>query len=104
MPCYQVNNVSLDFQAGSLDLLQKAAAVLGLEVRVIADRREVVDCGGAVVATLVGGKATCAQANVAVVNKLRVQYSREIVGHAAVKLGWQKIVKSDNKLLLRKGC
>jgi len=37
------------------------------------------------------------------VNKLRVQYSREIVGHAALKLGWQKVVKSENKLLLRKG-
>ena len=44
------------------------------------------------------------QTNVATLNKLRVQYSREIVGHAALKLGWQKVVKSDNKLLLRKGC
>jgi hypothetical protein len=104
MPCYQVNTISLDFQAGNLDLLQKAAAVLGLEVRAIADRREVVDRGGNVVATLVGGKATCSQANVPIVNKLRVQYSREIVGHAALKLGWMKVVKSENKLLLRKGC
>ena len=104
MPCYQVNTVSLDFQAGNLELLQRAAAVLGLEVRAIADRREVMDRGGNVVARLVGGKATCSQASVAVVNKLRVQYSREIVGHAALKLGWMKVVKSDNKLLLRKGC
>jgi hypothetical protein len=63
-----------------------------------------VDRGGAVVATLVGGKATCSQAHVPIVNKLRVQYSREIVGHAALKLGWMKVVKSENKLLLRKGC
>jgi hypothetical protein len=104
MPCYQVNTVSVDFQAGNLELLQKAAAVLGLEVRAVADRREVVDRGGNVVAALGGGKATCSQANVPLVNKLRVQYSREIVGHAALKLGWQKLVKSDNKLLLRKGC
>ena len=104
MPCYQVNAVSLDFQAGNLELLQKAAAVLGLAVRALADRREVVNRAGNVVATVVGGKATCSQANVRIVNKLRVQYSREIVGHAALKLGWQKVVKSDNKLLLRKGC
>jgi hypothetical protein len=32
-----------------------------------------------------------------------VQYNREIVGHAALKLGWQKVVKTENKLLLRKG-
>ena len=32
MPCYSVNTVSLDFQAGDLSLLQKAASVLGLEV------------------------------------------------------------------------
>jgi hypothetical protein len=104
MPCYQVNTVSLDFQAGNLELLQKAAAVLGLEVRALADRREVVDRSGNVVVMLVGGKATCSQANVPIVNKLRVQYSREIVGHAALKLGWIKVVQSDNKLLLRKGC
>ena len=64
---------------------------------------EVLDKNGALVATLVQGKATCSQANVAVVNKLRVQYSREIVGHAALKLGWQKVVKTENKFLLRKG-
>jgi hypothetical protein len=103
MPCYSVNTVSLDFQAGDLALLKKAAAVLGLEVRVHADRREVVDRAGSLVATLVKDKATCSQANVAVVNKLRVQYSREIVGHAALKLGWQKTAKTENKFLLRKG-
>ena len=43
MPCYSVNIVSLDFQAGDLGLLQKAAAALGLEVRVRGDRREVMD-------------------------------------------------------------
>ena len=102
MPCYQVNTVSLDFQAGDLALLQKAAVVLGL-VRVQGGRREVVHRNGDLVATLVQGKANCSAANVALVNKLRVQYSREIVGLAALKLGWQKVVKSENKLLLRKG-
>jgi hypothetical protein len=38
------------------------------------------------------------------VNKLRVQYSREIIGHAALKLGWQKSMKTENKFVLRKGC
>ena len=103
MPCYQVNTVSLDFQAGDLSLLQKAAAVLGLEVRAAGAGRQIVDRSGALVATLAQGKATCSQANVATLNKLRVQYSREIVGHAALKLGWQKVVKTENKLLLRKG-
>ncbi len=103
MPCYSVNTVSLDFQAGDLNLLKKAAAALDLEVRTVADRRELLDRNGNVVATLLQGKATCSQANVAVVNKLRVQYSREIVGHAALKLGWQKVVKTENKLLLKKG-
>ena len=76
MPCYSVNIVSLDFQAGDLGLLQKAAAALGLAVSVRADRRELVDRAGDLIATLVQGKATCSQANVAIVNKLRVQYSR----------------------------
>ena len=103
MPCYSVNTVSLDFQAGDLTLLKKAAGVMGLEVRDFSDRREIVDRAGNLIVTLAQGKATCSRANVAVVNKLRVQYSREIVGHAALKLGWQKMVKSDNKLSLRKG-
>ena len=104
MPCYQVNTVSLDFQAGHLGLLQKAAHVLGLIVvddglgRVLRDQR------GADIATLRDNKAICRPEHVATLNKLRVQYSREIVGQAALKLGWQKVVKSDNKLLLRKGC
>jgi hypothetical protein len=105
MPCYQVNTVSLDFQAGDLALLEKAAKVLGLTILDLASMgRQVRDRRGEPIATLVGGKATCAQANVPIMNKLRVQYSREIVGHAALKLGWMKVVKSDNKLLLRKGC
>jgi hypothetical protein len=105
MPCYQVNTVSLDFQAGDLALLEKAAKALGLTILDLAAMgRQVRDVRGEPIATLVGGKATCNQANVALVNKLRVQYSREIVGHAALKLGWMKVVKSENKLLLRKGC
>ena len=103
MPCYQVNTLSLDFQAGDQGLLRKAAAVLGLEVGAAGTSRQIVDRSGALVATLAQGKATCSQANVATVNKLRVQYSREIVGHAALKLGWQKVVKTEYKLLLRKG-
>src|SRR6185369_5437044 len=102
MPCYSVNTVSLDFQAGDLPLLQKAAAALGLYVNDRMDRVEVMH-EGVLIATLIKGTATCTQANVALVNKLRVQYSREIVGHAALKLGWQKVAKTDNKLILRKG-
>ena len=103
MPCYSVNTVSLDFQAGELSLLQKAASTLGLSVHSIAGRRVVLDGTGNLVATLVQGKATCSEANVALINKLRVQYSREIVGHVALKLGWQKSLKSQNKFLLSKG-
>src|SRR5262245_31521170 len=104
MPCYSVNTVSLDFQAGDLTLLKKAAASLGLEVRALPDRRELVDRSGKLIATLERGKATCSQTNVALVNKLRVQYSKEIVSHACLKLGWQKSMKSEDKLVLRKGC
>ena len=96
--------MSLDFQAGDLALLQKATKVLGLIVvddglgRLLRDQR------GADIATLRDNKAICRPKHVATLNKLRVQYSREIVGHAALKLGWQKVVKSENKLLLKKGC
>lgn len=102
MPCYQTNTVSLDFQAGDLPLLQKAAAALGLAVNDRGDRRELMR-GGVLIATLTGGKATCRPEIVPLINKLRVQYSREIVSHAALKLGWQKVVKTENKFLLRKG-
>lgn len=104
MPCYQVNTVSVDFQAGDLALLQKAAAVLGLTiVEGGALGREVRDRNGGIIATLRDNKAVCRQEHVATLNKLRVQYSREIVNHACLKMGWQKVVKSENKHLLRKG-
>ena len=104
MPCYQVNTVSLDFQAGDLALLQKAADVLGLVVRDCGSLgREVRDCAGNVVATLRDNQAVCRPESVATVNKLRVQYSRVIVNHVALKLGWQKAIKTENKLVLRKG-
>lgn len=105
MPCYSVNTVSLDFQAGDLALLQKAAAVLGLEVRDLGSLgRDLRDRAGNTIATLRDNKAVCRSEHVATVNKLRVQYSREILGHAALKLGWQKSMKTENKFLLRKGC
>src|SRR4030095_2567562 len=100
MPCYQVNTVSVDFQAGDLALLQKAAAVLGL---VVTDGgalgREGRDRRGGIVATLRDNIAVCRSEHVATLNKLRVQYSREIVHHVCLKMGWQKVVKSENKLL-----
>lgn len=102
MPCYQTNTVSLDFQAGDMALLKKAAAVLGLEVREANGQREVLR-NGVLVATLTKDKAQCSEWDVPLVNKLRVQYSKEIVNQACLKLGWQKIVKTENKLLLRKG-
>ena len=105
MPCYQVNTVSLDFQAGDLALLQKAAKGLGLTILDLASMgRQVRGRRGEPIATLRDNKAICRPEHVGALNKLRVQYSREIVGHAALKLGWQKVVKSENKLLLRKGC
>ena len=105
MPCHQVNTVSLDFQAGDLALLEKAAKILGLTILDLASAgRQVRDRRGEPIAMLRDNKAICRSEHVATLNKLRVQYSREIVGHAALKLGWMKVVKSDNKLLLRKGC
>ena|SRR5438128_6111749 len=104
MPCYSVNTVSLDFQAGDLGLLQKAATVLGLEVRDLGSLgRDLRDRAGNAIATLRDNKAVCRPKHVATLNKLRVQYSREIVGHAALKLGWQKSMKTENTFLLRKG-
>ena len=98
MPCYQVNTVSLDFQAGDQALLKKAAAALGLEVSGNTVTRK-----GTLVATLDQGKALCQQSDVPLVNKLRVEYSKQIVAHACLTLGWQKVVKTENKLQLKKG-
>ena len=102
MPCYQVNTLSVDFVAGDLELLRKAAAVLGLTVEHRGAWRQLLK-GGIPIAVLNGQKARCAAEQVATVNKLRVEYSRQIVGQAALKLGWQKVAKSDNQLILRKG-
>ena len=103
MPCYQVNTVKVDFQAGDLALLQKAANVLGLVVTDEGSLGRVVRDRSGTIATLRDNIAVCRPDHVGTLNKLRVQYSREIVNHACLKMGWQKVVKSENKLLLRKG-
>jgi hypothetical protein len=104
MPCYQVNTISLDFMAADLTLLQKAAAALGLKIGLLGSDLCLWRNGTELpIATLRDNKAVCSTANVATINKLRVQYSREVVNHAALKLGWQKTMKTDNKFLLRKG-
>ena len=102
MPCYQVNTVSVDLQAGNLELLRKTASALGLTVEDRGAWRQLCR-GGVPIAVLESDKARCATAEVATINKLRVEYSRAIVNQAALKMGWQKVVKSENKLLLRKG-
>jgi hypothetical protein len=58
MPCYQVNTVSVDFQAGDLALLQKAAASLSLVVVDDGSGRVIRDRNGTV-ATLRNNVAVC---------------------------------------------
>jgi hypothetical protein len=85
-------------------LAKGGAKTLGLTILDLASMgRQVRDRRGEVIAALRDNKAICRPEDVAMLNKLRVQYSREIVGQAALKLGWQKVVKTENKLLLRKG-
>ena len=93
--------MSVDFQAGDLAALQKAAAVLGLTVVDKGAWRQLCR-DGVPIAVLQKDKVSCAEL-VPTVNKLRVEYSRAIVNQAALKMGWQKVVKTENKLLLRKG-
>ena len=63
MPCYQINTISLNFEAGHLGLLQKAAHVLGLIVvddglgRVLRDQRGAEEAGHVMVQRRAQGHA-----------------------------------------------
>lgn len=103
MPCYSVNQLSIDFQAGDRTLLDKAAAALGLQIVEQGGSLIVQTKLGSYIATLQGDKATCEANKLGLVNSLRVQYSKEIVAFASKKLGWQKVPVSANKLKLKKG-
>jgi hypothetical protein len=48
-------------------------------------------------------KAVCRQEDVELVNKLRVGYAKEVVKHAAKKLGWKVTMKKEGSYTLKKG-
>lgn len=99
MPCYQTNLISVDFTAADKSLLKKAAAAVGL-LELSAGVYQTMD--GSTI-TLTGNKAVCSNADLPLVNKLRVQYSKETISQAALKLGWQKVATGENKFVVKKG-
>lgn len=100
MPCYQVNTVSVEFQARHFGTLQKAVAALGGTLQRSGERATVVI--GPSTITINNGIATGRER---LVNNLRVAYARQITIQAtewAKQKGWHA-QQTGSKLTLSKG-
>jgi hypothetical protein len=96
MPCYQVNLISVEFKAKHVNLLEAAARELGWAYS--AAGRYVV-CGMIKVDL---EQQTATSASVDVVNRLKVEYSRQAVLTMAKKKKWFVKQESNRKMELRR--
>lgn len=101
MPCWTVRTMSVEFKPKNYDILQKAAAAMGLTVTVNGQVATVVTPEGTL--TITNGQASGPKVAVEKhVNNLRVNYSREIVKAASYKMGWNVRFASQNKMVVSK--
>ena len=97
MPCNAVRTISLDLSVADRSILEKTVKSMNwtIEGNIITTER------GTIV--LQGDKAIVRQGMEDQVNSLRFFYAKEVVNHAANKLGWQKVQAGGNKLTLKRG-
>ncbi len=97
MPCDAVRTYSVDFVAKDQQLLEKAVKALGFKIVngvIYTNMGEI---------TLDGNKAVCEAGAIPIVNKLRIQYGKEVFRQASKKHAWQMVSVNANEFVLSKG-
>ena len=91
MPCYEVNTLTVEFQAKHVDLLESAARSLGMSFTKLRSGLVFVD---EITIDLTSGEATYQSRKSATaqekLNLLKRQYSVEAIKTAATRTGWSK--------------
>jgi hypothetical protein len=100
LPCYQVNTISVELKAADRDLLEQAIKSLGLSYVRSGSSLRVYTAAGVIAIT--ADAATATEQDLPTVNRIRQQYSREVVNSAARKFRWAPSWKNENRVTLRR--
>ena len=100
MPCYQVNTISVELKAADRDLLEQALRTLGLSFHRTRDLVRVYAASGVIEIT--GDTASTTAQSLPTLNRIRQQYSREVIKAASTKYRWAASWKTPDRVTLRR--
>jgi len=98
MPCWQVQKLSVKFQAKNIELLINAIESLSWNFEKIGETIKI--NYGDIVLDLAKGKAECYDQNG--LNKLKVAYSTKAIEKVAAKKNWLFKKAANNKMQLKR--
>lgn len=99
MPCYEVNEISVEFQAADLNSLEKSAFSIGYKtVSIGKDNVLWIRGGNKTPLRLYKGIISGEQKNI---NDLKQNYSKQIVFKSARQNGWQVSEKSQHLQVIK---
>ena len=103
MPCWQVNEMSVQFSAKHLDVLKRAVDALGWRMETIDTIVKVVtDQYDYITIDTVAGQATLDASAQSQLNQLKVAYSQQALKKAAKAKGWAHNATAKQKGYLYK--
>ena len=97
MPCYEIQTLSVKFQANNDGLLEKAAKGLGYSWRLDAGYVTLTKPGASLSIDLAGERVSVRQDQQPLVNELKRAYSQEALRMAGRLGGWQVKMQSQQK-------
>ena len=101
MPCWSINTVSIEFKAANFSLVERAATVLGWKA--LATNNTVTIATAAGVIRIANGLATGDRSTTQQINSLRMQYSKEVLKEAKLRMGGLMVQKTPTKFVVKRG-
>lgn len=92
MPCYQINLIAVVFKVENIELLEKAAKSMGLTFQKVTD--DFYRIGSMDYDVRAERIKTYNQSDV---NRLKREYSKQVINKSAKKYSWLMNKKSENK-------
>ena len=100
MACYQTNLTTVEFKVGSLELLEKALKALKWSYSIVGNDVCITSAG--INLDLENETASFDPRRQEFVNRLKQQYSHEVVKQVAKKKRWALSKKSETKYIARR--
>jgi len=99
LPCWEISLTTVEFQVKNIELLEKA--INALKWRYAINNNKVTTNMGITI-NLKDQTVTCSDRQQDVVNRLKQQYSHEVIEQAAKKKRWVLSRKEENKYIARR--